>query len=279
MVAVDSGRFASAAPDVQYGVYGNWPRIAISAVNRITSMTSTTFEKRLSLSSVPLVRLNEENKPDGFASGALIDYGGKRVLLTVWHATRDQKKWAVQVKYESGKGTLNRVIGSMNFLVKGSLAKRSAKLESVDFSYAIVPPDLVAYRQEIGFPEIIKSEVPITVHAPTLLDVPALGENYGFCGLVLPTREDHFGKTYIERQQRVCHQLSFLRTEGDSHYFSLPIPHPGHEHFKGCSGAPILSEKGAFVGLLCGGDTGADEIRAVSTKACKTPIDILVGHI
>src|ERR1700722_8546533 len=168
--------------------------MAILAVNRMTNITSTTFEERLSLSSVPLVRLNEENKPDGFAAGALIDYGGKRVLLTVWHATRDQKKWAVQVKYESGKGTLNRVIGSMSFLAQGSLAKPTARLELVDFSYATVPPDLVAYRQEIDFPDVIKSEVPITVHAPTLLDVPAPGENYGFCGLVMPRREDHFGK-------------------------------------------------------------------------------------
>ncbi len=243
-------------------------------------MNPTTFEERLRLSSVPLVRLNDENKPDGFASGALIDYGGKRALLTVWHATGDQKKWAVQVKYESGQGMLNRVIGSMNFLAKGSLTKPTAKLEPVDFSYAIVPPDLVAFRQEIDFPDVIKSEVPITVHAPTLLDVPAAGENYGFCGLVMPVQEEHFGKTYIERQQRVYQQLSFLRTEGDYHYFSLPFPHPGHEHFKGCSGAPVLSEKGAFVGLLCGpGNDGTNEIRAVSTRAYKTPIDILVGNI
>jgi hypothetical protein len=121
-------------------------------------MAQTEFEKRLSLSSVPLVRLDKDDKPDGFASGALIDYCGKRILFTVWHATKDQKRWAVQIKYVLGKGTLNQVVGSMNFLAKGSLAKPQAALEPIDFSYVVVPHDLVAYRQEIEFPDTIKSE-------------------------------------------------------------------------------------------------------------------------
>lgn len=241
-------------------------------------MTLTEFQKRLWLSSVPLVRLGKNDIPDGFASGALIDYCGKRVLLTVWHATKDQKRWAVQVKYEPGKGTLNQGVGSMNFLAKGSIAKPRAELEPIDFSYATVPSNLIVYRQEIDFPDVIKSEVPVTVHAPSLTDVPAPDENFGFCGLVLPTREEHFGKTYIERQPRIYSGLSFLRTEGEYHYFSLPFLHPGHEHFKGCSGAPVLSEGGGLVGLLCGGDMGTNEIRAISIKANKTPIDILVGN-
>jgi hypothetical protein len=61
----------------------------------------TDFKKRLWLSSVALARLDTvTNLPTGYASGALIDYYGKRVLLTVWHATGDQQRWAIQVKYE-----------------------------------------------------------------------------------------------------------------------------------------------------------------------------------
>jgi hypothetical protein len=242
-------------------------------------MFEAEFQKLLGLSSVPLVRLGKNDIPDGFASGALIDYSGKRVLLTVWHATKDQKRWAVQVKYESGKGTLNQVVGVMNFLAKGSIAKPHSKLEPIDFSYVIVPSNLIAYRQQIEFPNIIKSEEPITVHAPSLVDVPVSGKNYGFCGLVLPVQEEHFGKTYVGREQRIYSGLSFLRTEGEYHYFGLPFPHPGHKHFEGCSGAPILSEDGGLVGLLCGGDTDADEIYAISIKANKTAIDVLVGNI
>lgn len=49
------------------------------------------FQKVLCLSSVPLVRLNDQRLPAGFASGCLISYSGKTMLLTVSHATGDQK--------------------------------------------------------------------------------------------------------------------------------------------------------------------------------------------
>jgi hypothetical protein len=50
-------------------------------------MNSTDFSTRLYLSSVQLNRLDDRRKPAAFASDCLIDYFGKRVLLTVAHAT------------------------------------------------------------------------------------------------------------------------------------------------------------------------------------------------
>jgi hypothetical protein len=176
------------------------------------------------------------------------------------------------------RATHNYVTAAMNFLARGSLLNPRAKLEPIDFAYVEVHPGLSPVRQEIEFPNTIKSETPITIHTPTLTDEPALGENYGFSGLVLPTHEEHFGVTYVERQPRIYSGLSFLRTENGYHYFALPFPHPGHENFEGCSGAPVLSEKGAFVGLLCGG-TDKDEIKVIAIRPQKTPIDIFVGEI
>jgi hypothetical protein len=46
-------------------------------------MTSTDFSTRLYLSSVQLNRLDDMQKPAGFASGCLIDYFGKRVKAGV----------------------------------------------------------------------------------------------------------------------------------------------------------------------------------------------------
>jgi len=150
-------------------------------------MDQTEFEKRLWLSSVPLARLDQDNLPIGFASGALVDYGGKHLLLTVWHATRDQGKWAMQVRYDPGQGTQNYIVGAMHFLAKGSLGRPHAKLVPVDFAYVEVPPEVQPCRQEIEFPNAIKFEAPITIHTPTFADLPTRGENFGFCGLVLPS--------------------------------------------------------------------------------------------
>lgn len=144
-------------------------------------MNDTEFQKRLWLSTVPMVRLNDQRLPTGIASGCLIDYSGKRVLLTVSHATGDQKNWAIQLRYVPSKGTETYQLGAMHFLAKGSLSK--PMLDDVDFSYVDVPSSLCAYRQEIEAPtNVVKSETPITVHTPSLEDMPQSNDEFGFCG-------------------------------------------------------------------------------------------------
>jgi hypothetical protein len=241
-------------------------------------VNDAAFQKHLWLSSVPLVRLNDQRLPTSSASGCLIDYSGKRVLLTVSHATGDQKNWAIQLKYVPGKGTETYQLGAMNFLARASLSE--PKFKDVDFSYVEIPRTIRAYRQEIEAPaNVVKSETLIAVHTPGLEDTPKPGDNFGFCGLVLPTSENHFGQTYIGGELRVYSGLSFLRTENDYHVFSLPFPHPGHEHFRGCSGAPILSSTGSLVALVCKGCEKTNEIWGISVRAYKTPVDILVGNL
>ncbi len=241
-------------------------------------MSFNEFQKRLWLSSVQLVRLDEQRLPSGIASGCLIDYFGKRLLLTVSHATEDQGNWAIQKKCVPGKGTCNYQLGAMNFLAKATLS--NPKLENVDFSYVEVPSDFVAYRQEIEACEnSVKSETLINVHSPGLQDEPEKDQEFGFCGIVMPTLERHYGQIYFGGELRVYDSLKFLRTENDYHFFKLPFSHPGHEHFKGCSGAPILDKSGSLVALVCGGSEDSNEVWGISVKTYKTPIDILVGKI
>ena len=162
----------------------------------------------------------------------------------------------------------------MNFLTKATLPNPTFK--DVDFSYVEVPGSLVGYRQEIELPKVIKSETPITVHQTTLTEEPKSTESYGFCGMILPTHEKHPGHFIVGGELRIYSGLSYLRKEDDYHIFKLPFDHhPGHEHFKGCSGAPILSESGALVGLVCKGCKKANEIYAISLKNYKVAIDIL----
>jgi hypothetical protein len=157
---------------------------------------------------------------------------------------------------------------------------RRFQVKDVDFSYVETPSTIRAYRQEIEPPaNVVKSETLISAHTPSLEDTPEPGDNFGFCGMVMPSLEGHFGQTYIFSESRVYSGLSFLRTEHDYHVFSLPFLHRGHDHFKGCSGAPILSSTGSLVALVCEGDEKTNEIWGISVRAYKTPIDILAGNV
>jgi hypothetical protein len=237
------------------------------------------FQKRLWLSSVPLVCLNRQRMPTGVGSGCLIDYDGRIVLHTVSHVTGDQKNWAIQVRYVPKRGTGIYQLGPMHFLTKVSLPK--AALEDVDFAYVEIPRGVPAYRQEIELRSnrvTVKSETAVTIHAASSVDIPNPAEKFGFCGIITPTLENHFGEACLGGELGIYSGLSFTRTAGDYHVFSLPFPHPGHERFRGCSGAPILSTSGSLVALVCGGCEETNEIWGIAVTAFKIAIDILVGN-
>jgi len=243
-------------------------------------MNEIDFQKQLCLSSVPLVRLNDQRLPTGYGSGCLIDYCGKRVLLTVSHVTGDQRNWAIQLRYVPNKGTETYQLGAMHFLRKGSWL--TPTVDDIDFAYAEVPSSVRVWRQEIEVRAnvaVVKSQTTVTIHSASLEDLPEPADNFGFCGITKPTFENHRGRICIGGELPVYSGLSFLRTVSDYHVFRLPFAHPGHEHFRGCSGAPILSSSGSLVALVCGGDEETDEIWGLSLKVFRIAIDILVGNV
>ena len=237
-----------------------------------------SLEKSLWLSTVPLVSIDTSGNPTGIASGCFIEYSGKRILLSVQHATGNGKVWAIQQQYVPSKGAELYRLGGINFLIRGNI--HTSKIVNVDFSYVEIPESTFAKRQKINphTSEITEEEF-ISVLKPSLEDEPNFESTYGFSGLVQPLLELHGKNAYLFTEPRIYTGLQYLRTDGDFHYFNLPFPHPGHEHFQGCSGAPIISEKGEVVALVCGGDIPTNEIWGISLKAYKLPIDILVQGI
>jgi hypothetical protein len=83
-------------------------------------------EKQLFVSSVSLRKIGPDKMPKAIASGCLADYVSKRSLLTVAHAPKKAGKWAIELRYEPGRGTKLYSVGAMNFLKKGTL--QSGKL-------------------------------------------------------------------------------------------------------------------------------------------------------
>lgn len=150
----------------------------------------------------------------------------------------------------------------------------------VDFSYAMLPNDFESIHEQYGEDLQFYWRAPRTVFKTTLEEAPENGVRYGFSGHTQLERLPHPRTPNLHvlcANQTVCGDLTYFRTEGDVHHFKLPGKHPGHKHFQGCSGAPILNENGKVVALVTGGDLDNDIVRGVSLTAYKTAIDIEVG--
>ncbi|WP_300318740.1 hypothetical protein [Idiomarina sp.] len=236
------------------------------------------FEKKLWLSTVPLVSTGASRMPTGIASGCFVRYNGKKLLLSVQHATGNGSVWAIQQQYVPNKGAELYRLDGINFLMKADI--NTSEVVDVDFSYVEVPETTFAKRQEINpHNSKVVSEELISELSPSLESGPNGETKYGFSGLVQASLEQHGGNDCLVTEVRVYTGLVYLRTDGDYHYFKLPFEHPGHEHFKGCSGAPIIGEDGELVALVCGGSTQTNELWGISLKAYKLPVDILVQGI
>lgn len=59
-------------------------------------------------------------------------------------------------------------------------------------------------------------------------------------------------------------------------YFKMPEKHPGHEWFKGCSGAPIIGEDGKVVSLVSGGCIKNNEIYGNNLSKCIRTLDYFI---
>jgi hypothetical protein len=190
---------------------------------------------------------------------------------------RTREIWCVDVRYEPGKGMWLHGLGAINFLAKGALA--STSVEDIDFSYVEVPGTLQPWRQEILSATDIRDEIPVTVHQLDFQVKPSADRRYGFCGAVMASLEKHSSDTFLVASLKVYEGLSYLRSEDDYYVFKLPMRHPGHEYFRGTSGAPMIDDEGRVVALVCSGSIDTDEIRAISVARYRTPLDILAGKI
>jgi len=212
--------------------------------------------------------------PIGLASGCLVDYLGKRIVLSVFHATKRDENWAVEIKYEHGKGTQLYRPGGFHHL--GLMKLGSAKIDEIDFAYREVATNLISYYQEISPSGQVLSEKEREIFQPDFTTQPDTNEIYAFAGQVMP---EMLGTSALVTEIRVYPGLKFIGTEDSYHVFELPVPHPGHKHFQGCSGAPIIDTKGNIVALVCHGDIYRNTIFGISLSKYKIVLDVTYGNI
>jgi hypothetical protein len=97
-------------------------------------------------SSIPLRELGDCDLPVGLGAGCLIDYKGRRFLLSVFHVTRRSARWVIQLCYKSDIGqTEVYYLGRFNYLAE--MKKGIPSIDEVDFSFTEVPGDLTCQFQ------------------------------------------------------------------------------------------------------------------------------------
>lgn len=220
------------------------------------------------ITSIPLRQFDAAENPVGMASGCLIDYAGRRFLLSVQHAVkRESVGWVIDLGYEPGRGTA--IYRPHSFKYVAEMIKGSGVIRDVDFCFTEVAPDLVSTYAHRTLQSV--SDVrPRHIFNTDLLGVPDANQIFGFAGEV---KAELHGPSAVATEMTVYPGLRFVRTEDGFHTFQLPVPHPGHEFFKGCSGAPIVDMNRQVVALVCNGEIDSNAIRGVSVSRFKFAID------
>ncbi len=227
------------------------------------------------VTSIPLRRLDVQKLPIGLACGCLIDYFGRRFLLTVQHAVnKSSNDWVVLLGYDHTKRMEFFRPNSFNYVAE--MTRGSSSIRDIDFCYTEVGTDLLPVYQHATPLGGITDERPCHVFASDLTNLPSTDGIYAFAGHVKPFLH---GEDALVTEMNVYPGLRYTHSEAEYHVFRLPVPHPGHEQFKGCSGAPIVDRNGNVVALVCNGDASANTIRGVSLARYKFAFDFLAGRL
>lgn len=227
-------------------------------------------------SGIPLRELDDNGNPCSIGSGCLIDIKDRRFLVTVFHVTKRSSKWVVQIKYDKNVDKVEVYYpGIFNYL--GDFDKNNKTIREVEFAFVEVSSDLECIFQHINYLGQCLAERPRTIFTEKDVIDPNPMEIYGFAGDVKPYLLDA-GKS-LATEHQTYPGLKYDRSEGDFHCFKLPVAHPGHESFKGCSGSPIIDRNRKLVGLVNHGCTEIDEVYGVNLPKCIRTISQAIGKI
>lgn len=220
------------------------------------------------ITSVPLRHLDEDGWPLGIASGCLVICRGRKFVLSVRHAVKpDSKGWAIELDHDSRKGT--EMYWPKTFLYMAEMQKGSGVLDYVDFCFAEVAADLQPiYANRTPFS--VSDVRPRHIFESDDFAEPTASGVFAFSGQVKP--EMH-GPEAMATEMNVYPGLRYVRTEGPHHFFQLPVDHPGHESFRGCSGAPIIDMDRHIVALVSSGDEVAGTITGVAISRAMTALN------
>jgi len=232
------------------------------------SQRSQDWLQWMLVTSVPLRHLDEGGRPLGVASGCMVVCRGRKFLLSACHAVQpDSKGWAIELDHDPRQGT--EMYWPKTFLYMAEMQKGSGVLDHVDFCFAEVAADLqpiYAHRT----PHSVSDVRPRHIFEIEKFAEPTQAGVFAFSGQVKP--EMH-GPDAMATEMNVYPGLRFVRSEGPNHIFQLPVDHPGHDSFRGCSGAPIVDMDRRVVALVSSGDMESGAITGVAISRAITALN------
>lgn len=228
------------------------------------------WQELIKYSTVQLRKLDDSGMPCGFGSGFLLDFKQHRFLLTVFHVAEKSSKLCAQIKFNE-EVQKAEVLFLNQFCFIGDFSDDKKLIKDVEFSFHKVRSDFTWYfhnRNWEGKTLELKERPVLTLDN---IGEPNKDTFYGFSGDVQPISIPHLNA--FETTLHIYHGLKYDRSENDMHYFKMPEVHPGHEWFKGCSGAPIIGEDGKVVSMVSGGCTKNNEIYGNNLQKCIRTLD------
>jgi hypothetical protein len=226
------------------------------------------------ITSIPLKRLRPDNTPVDIASACFVTYQDRRFLLTVSHAVElGSSDWVIEVGYDNNRGT--EFYRGARFNYPGEINRRTGESSMADFTFAEVSADLEStfhLLTPFGSMSVKRQRHVFDLEAA---GNPDIDELYAFTGEIRP-RLDSFG---LVTQPVIYPGLRYVENTGPFHMFRLPVSHPGHDDFAGCSGAPIVDTKRNLVGLVSHGSIESNAIYGIALSRYKFAVDFYCKNI
>ena len=212
------------------------------------------------LTSYPLLALDAQEVPCDIASATLIDLRGQRFLISAQHIDVS-KGWVLAIGVVSGQVRYFRP-DPWNFAQTRSFRRTTGDIAVSDLCICPIPSDINSEFQE-RTPIHVGDALPRHVFDIRDVAAPNSGQVYAFAGNVKP--EIH-GKDNFVTEPNVYPGLRFISEDRHVCRFRLPILHPGHYCFAGCSGAPIVDMNRNLVAIVSSGDESEGTIQGVSLR-------------
>ena len=228
------------------------------------------------ITSIPLKRLRPDKSPFGFASGCLVNYQGRRFILTVAHAVmRGSSDWVIELGYDEERRE-TEIYWPACFLYLGEMKRGTNEVAEVDYTWAEVPHNLESTFQLLTpFGPMSEKRCRHVFDLATVGE-PDANELYAFSGEIHPEIHESLG---LVTEPVLYPGLRYIKSDGPFYQFRLPVTHPGHESFWGCSGAPIVDTNRRLVALVSSGDIPENVIYGIALSRYRSALDFYCNEI
>lgn len=240
---------------------------------KITESEGRDWRQWVLVTSIPLVHLDEHGTVMSLGSGTMINHAGCRFVLAVEHVVKRESTGWVIVVQQDGSGQMEYYRPNF-FSYVGEVRRSSGALRMLDLCAAQISPELETWY-EYRTPRGLFDKLPHHVFDTGSIAQPEVGQIYGFSGQV---RTERHGADAFASEMVVYPGLTYSHSEEEVHHFKLPVSHPGHDAFHGCSGSPIVALNRRVVALVIGGDAASNTVKGIALNRVLPNLEFLASR-